>query len=186
VKIVVTGNIGCGKSTVVQMLSEALPTFQVFDFDKVVHEFYNDPTIAQHLKDAFGSSDRAVISDIVHADPAQMTRLESIINTPILWATLNAFSQTQIILDIPLFFERLSTFPEFLPDVVICVACQPDLQVRRIQSRSGFSVEKIKSILEKQLSQAEKSSRSTLTVHNNGTIGDLRHQLQTILEELSP
>lgn len=184
-KIVVTGNIGCGKSTVVQMLSEALPTFQVFDFDKVVHELYNDPTIAQHLMDAFGSSDRGVISDIVYADPAQMKKLERIINAPILWITLHAFSQTHIILDIPLFFERLSSFPECIPDVSICVTCPPDLQIQRIQHRNNFTVAKIESIMAKQMTQDEKSSRSTFTIHNDSTIHNLTQQVRAVLTELS-
>lgn len=181
-RFVVTGNMGCGKSTVVQMMRGMLPTYQLFDFDKIVHGLYDDPELQMGLLIQFGTSDRKEISDIVHASSVKMATLEKMFNYHILLHVEAAFEQEDIILDIPLYFEYIAD--KGLPvDGVVCVTCEPEKQRSRIRSRNGFDDAKIDSILAKQLSQQEKAARSNYVIDNSGDLDDLREQVRTFVQK---
>jgi dephospho-CoA kinase len=181
-RFVVTGNMGCGKSTVVQMMREMLPDHQLFDFDIVVHGLYEDPTLQVGLMLQFGITDRKQISDIVHANPTKMATLERMFNVHILDHVKHAFEQYDIILDIPLYFEYLADNADLKCDGVVCVTCEPSIQRNRIRSRNGFSDEKIDQILSKQLPQDDKARWSDVVIDNSGTVDDLRKQVVSFVQ----
>lgn len=179
-RFVVTGNMGCGKSTVVQMIREMLPDHQLFDFDKMVHGLYQDPVIQIQLLVAFGTDERRAISNYVHADPEQMNTLEAILNGMIVLRVADAFKEENIILDMPLYFEY---FAQTYAAPVVCVTCEPSIQRNRIRSRNGFTDEKIDQILAKQLPQDQKAKRSNVVIDNSGTVDDLRKQVVAFVEK---
>jgi dephospho-CoA kinase len=182
-RFVVTGNMGCGKSTVVQMMREMLPDHQLFDFDTVVHGLYEDPNLQVGLLLQFGVTDRKQVSDIVHANSTKMATLERMFNAHILEHVTLAFKQDDIILDIPLYFEYLADNATLKCDGVVCVTCEPSIQRNRIRSRNGFSDEKIDQILSKQLPQIDKAKRSNVVIDNSGTVDDLRKQVVAFVEK---
>jgi dephospho-CoA kinase len=184
-RFVVTGNIGCGKSTVVQMMREILSDHQLFDFDRIVHGLYDNPELQMGLLIQFGTSDRKEISDIVHADSVKMATLERMFNHHILLHVEAAFEQQDIILDIPLYFEYIAD-KGFPVDGVVCVTCSPEKQRNRIRSRNGFSDAKIDAILAKQLPQDEKARRSTVVIDNSGSLDDLRKQVVSFVQRGFP
>lgn len=179
-KFVVTGNMGCGKSTVVQMIREMLPDHQLFDFDKMVHGLYEDPNVQLSLLVNVGATDRKTISTMAFADPSVMTKVEKIMNGLIILRVAEAFREENIIIDMPLYFEY---FAQTFAAPVVCVTCRPEIQRDRIRSRNGFSDEKIDQILAKQLSQQEKASRSNVVIDNSGTVDDLRKQVVAFVQK---
>ncbi len=181
-KFVVTGNMGCGKSTVIKMITEMLPDHIVFDFDKYVHSLYEDPNVRISLLCNFGVDDRKQISDIVHADPAQMEKLERIMNASISKQVEMMFEVEDIIFDMPLYFEYFAD-RGYPIDGVVCVTCSPEIQRNRIRSRNGFSDQKIDSILAKQLPQDEKAQRSNVVIDNSGSLDDLRRQVVQFVQK---
>src|SRR6185436_8299620 len=83
-----TGNIACGKSTVLEMLRERRA--HVLDADRVTHELQQpgEPVYAEIVA-AFGSGilaapggplDRRKLAAIVFSDPAALRRLEQIVH----------------------------------------------------------------------------------------------------------
>jgi dephospho-CoA kinase len=75
-RIVVTGNVGCGKSTVVAYLKERLSGYVHFDFDVELRALYEQPYFKEQLTKLLGTSDRKSISAMVFADPALKAKLE--------------------------------------------------------------------------------------------------------------
>ena len=83
-----TGNIACGKSTVLDLLRER--GAQVLDADRVTHELQAPGQPVYHaIVDAFGPDilsapdgpiDRRALGAIVFADPAALRRLEQIVH----------------------------------------------------------------------------------------------------------
>jgi pantetheine-phosphate adenylyltransferase len=90
-RIVVTGNIGSGKSTAVKMLMPLLPGYTLFDFDQAVADLYNDPTTQMTLDVIFGTHIKSEISDIGHGDPAKMAQLENVVNTILVGVVAGSF-----------------------------------------------------------------------------------------------
>lgn len=165
-KIVVTGNMGCGKSTAVHGIRRALPEYAFFDFDMCVADMYKEEAFQWLLDDAFGTHDKAEISNLVHANPDAMDRLRAITDATIITAIQKANKGVNVIFDIPLFFE-FNDQMMLTPDIVVCVTSDPTTQVERVKKRNGWSEEKIQSILAKQYPQDIKVAMSDIILHND-------------------
>lgn len=185
-RFVVTGSIGCGKSTVVKMLREYLPDYRVVDFDAIVHGLYDDPHMQIALLLTFGCSERKQISDIVHASQDAMNKLGKIMNEQIMKRLQAECQADNLILDIPLWFEHIEpwiTVFDLEINGVVCITCSPQVQRNRIRSRNGFDDEKINSIIAKQLPQQEKAARSNYVIDNSGDLDGLREQVRTFVQK---
>lgn len=167
-KLIVTGGIGSGKTTVVSHLQTLLDDYLFFDVDDFVRGLYQNDRISQSLMDAFGTSDRKQISDIVFATPSKKLELYDIINPRVISAINDMAKQDDIVFDMPLYFEMRGLI-EIEPDLVLCVACSHETQVQRIKARNGFSDEKIQSIISQQLPVSEKKRLSDIVIDSNGT-----------------
>jgi dephospho-CoA kinase len=187
-KIVVTGNIGCGKSTAVNMLRKLMPTYYTFfDFDAVVAGLYTYEPVASQLDIVFGTTDRRIISDIVHSSAEKMDQLQVIINPYIHTALAKAFDLSNIVLDIPLYFECVSTgygTKMWQQGTVICVATTKQLQIERVQKRNNFSLDKIQSIMEKQMDPVMKMQLSDHIIYNTGSFEDLDRRVNGLAQSL--
>lgn len=165
-KIVVTGNMGCGKSTAINGIRRAFSDYTFFDFDACVANMYKEEAVQWLLDDAFGTHDKAKISDIVHADCDAMERLRAITDAILITAIQKANKEVNIIFDIPLFFE-FNDHMRLNPAMIVCITADPATQVERVKKRNGWSDEKIQSILAKQYPQQWKVDRSDLVLHND-------------------
>lgn len=185
-KIVVTGNIGCGKSTAVKYLQELLPHYELFDFDKVVASLYEDEIIQVMLDALFGTHVKSEISDIVHADPEKMKHLADLLNSQLIMLTQNGFAHENVILDIPLYFEKIepSVKQWMTKGLVVCIVADEDSQIERVKARNGWSEEKIRSVMAKQMSQQDKANNSNYVIHNFGSVDDLKLLVETFVHFL--
>lgn len=77
-----TGNIGCGKSTVAAMLGEL--GVVVVDADAVARQVRSNDDLARHLiEERFGTLDAAELADIVFSDASALADLEEILHPPV-------------------------------------------------------------------------------------------------------
>lgn len=74
-----TGNIGCGKSTVAGMLREL--GVATVDADAVARQIRNHDGVArQRIEERFGTLDAARLAEVVFSDPAALADLEAILH----------------------------------------------------------------------------------------------------------
>jgi dephospho-CoA kinase len=77
-----TGNIGCGKSTVAGMLREM--GVAIIDADAVARQVRNnDDLVRRGIEDRFGTLDPTELAHIVFADVAALADLEEILHPPV-------------------------------------------------------------------------------------------------------
>ena len=176
--IVITGGMGCGKSTITNYLKSRLPDYRFFDMDEQVRALYDDEVVKNSLTALFGTYDRKEISDIVFANPMARERLYNLMNSTIFNLLRSYHQHENVIYDIPLYFEMLEHI-EFQPDEVIC---SPETQRERIKKRDGFSDEKISSILALQLPLQDKAISSDYVIETDGTPEESIDQLEKILK----
>lgn len=189
----VTGSIGMGKSTIMQLLRERdIPTY---DADETVHRLMAPHGNAvSHLAKIFPHArattsdhvpyiDRAKLATLLH-DPKQLQLLEQIIH-PLVFADMDDFkermrqqNQELIALDIPLLFE---TKAEHKVDITLCVFAPALLQHQRVMARPGMTAEKFAAIHARQMPDAEKRSRADYVLDNDGTRTQLAARLDAIL-----
>ncbi|PZO82286.1 MAG: dephospho-CoA kinase [Micavibrio aeruginosavorus] len=189
-----TGSIGMGKSRAASMLK--LMGIPVHDSDKAVHAALQPKGIAfDDVVSAFPSAldkktngiDRKKLGDIVFNDPAALKTLENILH-PAAKKSQVDFIQAMTrkgkraaVLEIPLLFE---TGAEKRVDCVICVSAPPAIQRRRVLARKGMTEEKFKSILAKQMPDAQKRSLSDYVVQTGMGPAHTFRALRKIVREL--
>lgn len=178
-RIVITGNIGSGKSTVVKQLMPQISDYDLFDFDETVKQMYQLDHFKDQLKCLFGTNNKAEVSDIVHRDVFAMQKLEDMSNQLLVEATRQAALSNKVVLDIPLFFEHERAW-EIKPDLIVCVTCPREIRFGRVKVRNGFSDDKIDSIMEKQLTDHQKAERSHWVICNDGTIQELAADVERL------
>jgi len=164
-KIVVTGGIGSGKSTVCQLLADALPNHHVFSIDEFVRDAYDNPEICSALRLEFGTSDRLKIRDIVFADKQAMKELEFIFHDIISRKIETLMQRNDFILEFPLLVENAPTLISRF-DFVISVVSPPSLQIQRVSDRDGRSQDQILAIMESQTTDEHRFAVSDAIIYN--------------------
>ena len=167
-----TGSIGMGKSTAAAMFRRlGVP---VHDADATVHRLLGPngmavPLIAAAFPGAVreGKVDRAALGQMVFGKPPELKRLEAILH-PLVRRAETDFLQRHcrrraglVVLDIPLLFE---TGGQRRCDKVIVVTCPAFLQAQRVLRRPGMTVERLKLIRAKQMSDSQKRKRADFIV----------------------
>jgi len=199
ITIALTGGVGTGKSTAVQLFMEILDgTAEFFDCDASVHDLLTKSPIIGSLTGVFGEGilssdgqiDREILRDIVFDDTAQRRKLESILHPEVLESAREAHREASrktpppdlFIHDVPLLYE--SEFPiERNADLVI--AASRDTQIQRLQEYRGLSEPIISKILASQMPLEQKMVRSDLVIWNDGTETELREQVGLAINVLN-
>lgn len=185
-----TGGVGMGKSTIAGLLrSRCVP---VVDTDDLAREVVapGQPALLEIIA-AFGSSlvdstgqlRRAVLAELVFADPEARRALEAITHPRIrqLWQQqVQTWRQQEFrvgVVVIPLLFE---TGAETEFDRVICVACTDGAQRERLRSR-GWSQVQIAQRIQSQMPIQEKLARAQFGVWTEGELAVSEQQLAKII-----
>ncbi len=129
-----------------------------------------------------GNLDRSKMASLVFENEEQRKKLEGIMHPMVrnLWQEkveqwrFDKFDKGVVV--IPLLFE-VSLEIEF--DRIICVASTGETQVERLKMR-GWEAGQIGSRIRSQMSITEKMERSDRVIWNEGSIDNLRRQLQLV------
>jgi dephospho-CoA kinase len=185
----ITGGIASGKSTFSRALAEIRSAW-IFDSDACARELLDsdssvrEAVIRDILPTAYradGTPDRAAIRDFVFSDPAAKVRLEAILH-PLVRARRQALAEDaradgrDLLVDIPLLFET-SASSGF--DLIVTVACSPDIQTRRAMSR-GLTLAQVEQIVASQWSNAQKIAPSDFVIWNDGSLRMLQSQAEEL------
>ncbi len=189
-RIVLTGSIATGKSTVLAQFEQAgIPTYSA---DAAVHELYGAEA-APLVETLFpGTVDgktvnRAALSAALAKEPGRIRELEEVIH-PLVREKAMAFMDKAretgadlVVVEIPLYFE---TGTKYAIDKVVVTACDPEIQRQRVLARPGMSTEKLNLILARQLSQAEKRERADFVIDTSGTMDDTIARTKAVIATL--
>lgn len=192
IRIGLTGSIGMGKSTVLQMFADLGAA--VWDADAAVHRLYAKGgaavgPICALFPDAIidGAVDRAALAKIVLGDNAALAKLEAVVH-PLVAEDREAFmleaaevGAEAVVLDIPLLFENRT---EQFFDATVVVSAPADVQRERVLARSGMTEEKFKAILKLQTPDAEKRQRADYIIDTGAPLDDTKAQAAAVYGDI--
>jgi dephospho-CoA kinase len=187
IRIALTGSIGMGKSTVAKMFERA--GVPVFDADAVVHRLQAPGGgLVEKIGELFpgcvrcGTLDRECLAEIVLADREKLAALERIVHPAVREARDEFVAQHKgapvLLFEIPLLFE---TGGENDFDKIVVVSAPADVQRSRVLERTGMSLAKLKSILDRQMPDAEKRRRADFVVDTGTDLSTTESHVREIL-----
>ena len=178
-RVGLTGGIGSGKSTVLQMLAGLGAA--VIDADAISRATTAPggaaiPAIAQRFGADFvladGSLDRNRMRDHAYADPLARKALEEIIHPLVgqesarqVQAALDAGARC-VVFDIPLLVESGRWRSQV--DEVLVIDCSPQTQVDRVVARSALKPEEVRAIISAQAPRALRLAAADAVICNDG------------------
>jgi dephospho-CoA kinase len=179
VRVGLTGGIGSGKSTVLEMLTQLGAA--AIDADAISRNTTATggaaiPAIAARFGSGFltpeGALDRDRMRQHAYADPGARKRLEEIIH-PLVGQESTRQVQAAIaagvpciVFDIPLLVESGRWRAQV--DRVLVVDCSPQTQVERVVARSGRTPEEVLAIIAVQARRGERLASADLVICNEG------------------
>ncbi|MBM4403440.1 MAG: dephospho-CoA kinase [Candidatus Cloacimonetes bacterium] len=181
----ITGGIGCGKSTVCDLIAVRYP---VISADLIAKSFLSDPAIRRILIQRWGNEIYNVdkprfdqIARIVFQNREDLEFLNSIIHPLVLHRfqeLVDTSTEKVLCFEIPLLFEAGLNH---CFDFIVTVWCHLMIQLERALIRHYASPESIKARLDTQMSQDDKRRRSDLCLENNEDKDKLREQVDMFL-----
>ncbi len=186
-KIGITGNIGCGKSTAAKIFKEN--GFIIIDADKEAKKLL--PELIFPLRQAFGGDvwtngrlNYAYIARKAFSSEKNLKKLNAIVHPTLLKrlkSLLEASKNQNICLDAALIYEwDISSWF----DKIIVIACKIESSIERMQEK-GFSTPDIKKRWNLQMSQAEKIKRADFIIYNNQDLTELKKEIEKIWGKIS-
>ncbi|MFC0244707.1 dephospho-CoA kinase [Falsochrobactrum ovis] len=185
-----TGSIGMGKTTAAKMFAEmGVP---IYSADDAVHRLYAGRA-APLIEKAFpgtvtnGVVDRQKLSAQVLGNAQALKQLEAIVH-PLVRQEEAAFMDKAIkekadivLLDIPLLFE---TGAQHRVDKIVVVSAPEEIQRQRVLARPEMTIEKLESILARQMPDAQKREKADYIIDTSGSFEATRQQIENILKNL--
>ncbi|MCP4204336.1 MAG: dephospho-CoA kinase [bacterium] len=189
VTIGLTGGIASGKSTVARWLAEA--GFEVVDADEIVADLYRSGEAgAEVVGELFGAEtldengavDHARLAARVFSNPELLETLEQRIHPLVRanFAESAGASEVPTVLEATLLVEA-GYAPDF--DLVVTVEADTERRIRRAVAR-GLSESDARARLEAQADRAMRERAAHRVVPNDGSLADLRVQVEALIEEI--
>ncbi len=188
----ITGNIGVGKSTVMQQLA-AKGAF-VIDMDQVTRRALHSagpgysPVVAEFGRDILAESgeiDRSRLGRQVFADPARLTALERILHPIVLEMVKVELVQVRaplVAIEAIKLLEAGTT--RHLCDQVWVVTAPAAAQMQRLRTQRGMTVADIRQRMAQQTSEAWKVAQADRVITNSGTEQELAARIDRIWAEV--
>jgi len=172
IKVAITGGIGTGKTTISNMFSDkGVP---VFNSDEIAKEIMNTNSLLKNeIVTAFGDKvydknrlNKEYLSDAIFNNETLLKKINAIVH-PYVADEFNSWIEEQdskyIIYESAIIFENQA---EDFFDKIICVTASEEDVISRVMKRNNFSVDKIKSIINKQLPNDAKIQKSDYVIEN--------------------
>lgn len=189
-----TGGIASGKSTVAEILKRQGAA--IINADVLAREVVEPGHQAwAEIVNTFGIAvlqpdrtlDRQKLRAIIFDDAAARKKIESIIHPQVRALAEQrirehaAAGYAVIVYEVPLLFE--GNLQEWLRPVIL-VACDVDTQRNRLQSRDNLSAAQAQKHIDAQMSLEAKRRLADYVIENNGSLEDLKRQVQAVLEKI--
>lgn len=188
-----TGGIASGKTEVSERF--VMAGAELVDADEIAREVVlpGEETyrkVVEHfgteILDSDGFIDRAALGRIVFREPAKRALLNELTHPPVVaeiadrLEVMSAFDGL-VVLDVPLLVEAAV---EVAYEAVVVVACDREIQIRRLVELRGFTEQEAVARVKAQAPLEDKLAVATHVIWNEGTLAELRTRADEIAAEL--
>ncbi len=189
----ITGGIGTGKSTVLNILKNDFD-FIIFEADKVAHELMSPGEPAyKRIVENFGPGilgenseiDRKILGNIVLHNKEKLELLNSITHNEVINEIKRRISEKQLLGKNDFVIEAallIESGCDRLCDVIWLIDAEEKVRMDRLKSGRKMTEEDIKKVMKNQMSSSEYITHCNAVINNNNSIEDTRAQIEKLLE----
>lgn len=189
IQIAITGNMGCGKTTICQMMeNEGIP---VYYSDSRAKQLMNqNESLMRSIKDRFGEEsyhdgllNRKWIASIVFDDATALNDLNNLVHPVVQKDYLNWVSQQAkdiVAYESAILIEH-GNQGNF--DAVILVQCPENIRFERIQKRDGLTLAEVQARTRFQWPEEEKIKYADHLIENT-TLEQAKQQLSSVISSI--
>ena len=189
-RIVITGTIASGKSTLAKILSNL--GFVVISADEVNRDLLKEGGINYKaiknsgiFDECFikGHLDKKKLAKIIFSSKEKQLKLNELTHKNILAEIENriaSIDQKAVFIENPLYFQTGATFP---CDEVWLVVADYDTQLTRLMQRDNIDLSYAKTKIESQKSLLEMRKQSDEVFDNSSSVTDLMNDVKLVLEK---
>jgi dephospho-CoA kinase len=189
-----TGNIGSGKSTVAQLLSERGAT--IIDADVLARRAVEQGTAAYaSIVERWGTSilaadgliDRGALRRIVFSEPQELEQLNTMVHPEVERMRAGLVQQARqrgdrlVVCDIPLLFER--RMPDLFDRIVLVDAPRP-VRLERLVHERGLRETEAMDMIVAQMPAELKRARADFVIDNVGSLTQLDQRVTEVWSAL--
>ena len=185
-----TGNIGCGKSSLSNILIQN--NIEVIDADIISRNIFEDKELlnlvfenfGENIKNLDGSLNRKALGNIVFNDDQKLVLLNGLTHPKIKEKILNKINEIRnigkslVVIDAALLIE--GGYLDIL-DKLIVITCKESIQISRVQLRDNLTKEQAISRMNSQMSQDEKIKYADYIIDNSGDTNNLKHKAEELI-----
>ena len=178
-----TGNIGCGKSSLsdifraegIKIIDADIIARQIYEDEKLLRKVYE--TFGNDIKNEEGSLNRKALGRIVFSDDEKLIQLNKLTHPVIRQKVSDEIEEYKsqneeiVILDAALLVE--SDYLNFI-DKLLVVTCKENIQIERIIARDNCSIEEALGRIKSQMNQENKVKYADYVIDNSATLSELR------------
>ena len=188
-----TGNIGCGKSSVstifmennIKVVDADIVARQIFDDKNLLNEVFS--TFGESIKNQDGSLNRRALGNIVFNDDEKLILLNNLTHPKIKQKILSKVEEYKnqgekiVVIDAALLIED-----DYIPYIqkLILITCRKEIQINRIIARDNCTKEEAISRINSQMSQEDKAKFADYIIDNSGPFENLEQQVLEIISVL--
>ena len=188
--IAITGSIGCGKSTLADLLKQL--GYLVYNVDGWTRNLYKSESFCKLILNKFpevdenGKVNKKALRKIVFSDIEKLRKLEKIVH-PLLKQKLrkviykNSRYDELIFIDAALVYEL--GWDKYC-DLVIVADVDYDVQKQRVINRDGISAEDFEKIVALQMSNSDKVYRGDVVINTGKNLKQLKADLFKMFKDL--
>lgn len=192
----ITGGVGAGKSTVLEILSR-MPKTKVMLADKIAHELMMPGTqcydtirqvfATEDIYDADGMLNRKKLAEIIFSDTEKRQQMNAIVHPAVKQYVIAHYRAEQKKGELEyLFLEAALLIEEHYDEIcdeLWYIYTDRDIRCNRLMQSRGYSREKAEHIFASQLSDSEYREKCAHVLTNNGSIEEIEIQLRRLLHE---
>ena len=188
-----TGNIGCGKSSVstifmennIKVVDADIVARQIFDDKNLLNEVFS--TFGKSIKNQDGSLNRRALGNIVFNDDEKLILINNLTHPKIKQKILSKVEEYKnqgekiVVIDAALLIED-----DYIPYIqkLILITCRKEIQINRIIARDNCTKEEAISRINSQMSQEEKVKFADYIIDNSNSFEELQKKVLELISVL--
>lgn len=190
----ITGGVGAGKSEILRYIREHYQC-EIYLADEVAHlvkepgqECYEElvALLGTEVLEKDGRINKAAMAERIFADSRILAKVNEIVHPAVKRFLIEKYEQAKKNPQVELFFVEAALLIEAgykeMADELWYIFARKEIRERRLRESRGYSEDKIRSIMEKQLSEEEYRRECDFVIDNSGSLQESYRQIDERLD----